>query len=98
MLEAEDEWVTINMLSDGEGQTRRVKVQVGEIGCTRYPTRPRFVPMFFLLGPKLAFQAWRRNDRKQELPLPNLRFGEPGGEGSWWERRRHIETRWPEGR
>jgi len=55
-------------------------------------------PLVSLLRLKLAFQASQRNDTQQELSLPNLRFGEPGGEDSRWERRRHIETQCPKGR
>ena len=98
VLEVEDGQVIMNMPSNGEEQTRRVKIQVGGVGCTRYPTPPYFLPLVSLLRLKLAFQASQRNDTQQELSLPNLRFGEPGGEDSRWERRRHIETQCPKGR
>ena len=56
------------------GTTRRAKVQVGGIGCARYPTPARFLPLLSLLKPKLAFQASQRNLTQQEHSLPNLHF------------------------
>lgn len=47
MLEVEDGRFIMNTPSDGEGQTRRVKVQIGGIGSARYPSPARFLPLLY---------------------------------------------------
>ena len=81
MLDVEDGRLIMNMASNVEGHTRRAQVQLREIGCARYPTAARFLPLS-RLRPKLAFQASQRNGTQLELSLPNLRFGELGSEDS----------------